>query len=293
MSRGDPAYAVVVLTQGTRPDDLSRALSSVADQRGVCRDTVVVGNGWTPTDLPPGVAALALPANIGIPAGRNAGVPRVRGELLLFIDDDARLLDDDFLATAARRFAADPRLGALQPRVDSPDGDAPARWVPRIRKGDPRHSSPVVSLWEGVLVVRRAAFEAAGGWGDPYFYAHEGIELAWRVWDAGYTVWYAGDLRCEHPAINPERHPDFYYKNARNRVWLARRNLRWPLSWAYVGSWTGVQLARSLPRAAGRTTLRPWVRGWLDGWRRDPGGRRPMRWSTVLRMTRAARPPVV
>ena len=31
----------------------------------------------------------ALPENIGIPAGRNAGVPHVDGDLLLFLDDDA------------------------------------------------------------------------------------------------------------------------------------------------------------------------------------------------------------
>ena len=150
-----------------------------------------------------------------------------------------------------------------------------------------------MSLWEGVLVVRRAAYEAAGGWGAPYFYAHEGIELAWRVWDAGYTVWYAGDLRCEHPAIDPARHDDYYVNNARNRVWLARRNLRWPFSWAYVGSWTFVQLARTLPTRSGRRTLRPWWHGFLVGVRTDPGGRRPMRWSTVWRMTRSARPPVL
>lgn len=290
---GRPGVGVVVLTQGTRPGDLAAALGSVTAQVGVDLDLVVVGNGWSPAGLPPGTRSVRLPHNVGIPAGRNAGVPHVAGELLLFLDDDARLLDDDFLATAARRFADHPRLGVLQPRVDSPDGEAPARWVPRIRKGRPQDPSPVVSLWEGVLVVRRAAFDAAGGWGAPYFYAHEGIELAWRVWDAGYVVWYAGDLRCEHPAINPERHDDYYVNNARNRVWLARRNLRWPFSWAYVGSWTAVQLARSLPSAHGRRTLRPWVQGWRTGWREDPGDRRPMRWSTVWRMARAARPPVI
>jgi len=289
----EPAYGVVVLTQGTRPTDLAAGLESVLAQRGVDLDVVVVGNGWPPAGLPPAVHSVALPANVGIPAGRNAGVPHVSGDLLLFLDDDARLLDDDFLAEAARRFAADPLLGVLQPRVDAPDGASPARWIPRVRKGSATESSAVVSLWEGVLVVRRAAFDASGGWGEPYFYAHEGIELAWRIWDAGYTVWYAGDLRCEHPPIDPERHDDYYVNNARNRVWLARRNLRWPLSWVYVGSWTAVQLARSLPTARGRRTLRPWLSGWVTGLRADPGGRRPLRWSTVLRMTRAARPPVI
>ena len=149
------------------------------------------------------------------------------------------------------------------------------------------------SLWEGVRVARRAAFDAAGGWGDEFFYAHEGIELAWRVWDAGYEVWYRGDLACLHPAIDPARH-DFYYRlNARNRVWLARRNLRWPFSWAYVATWTLVALLRGVRSSAGRRALRPWFAGWREGWRTGPGERRPLKWRTVLAMTRRGRPPVV
>ncbi|MEJ7757007.1 MAG: glycosyltransferase [Nocardioidaceae bacterium] len=161
-----PRVGVVVLTQGKRPDDLRVAVESVLAQSAVDLDVVCVGNGWEPAGLPGEVRTLALAENVGIPAGRAAGVPHVNGELLLFIDDDARLLDDDFLSDVAARFAADPHLGIVQPRVDSPGPtSAPTRWIPRMRKGDPRHSSPVFSLWEGVLVARRAAYDASGGWG--------------------------------------------------------------------------------------------------------------------------------
>lgn len=288
---GAVRYGVVVLTQGARPEELRRGVDSVLAQRDVDVDVVVVGNGWSPTGLPEGVRGLGLPENVGIPAGRNAGVPEVAGDLVFFLDDDASLPDPGFLAEVARRFAADPGLGLLQPRVASPDGSpTPRRWVPRMRKGDPRESGPIFSVWEGAVVVRRTAFDAAGGWPAPFFYAHEGIELAWRVWDAGYSVLYAGDLTAEHPVIEPTRH-DFYYRlNARNRVWLARRNLPAVLVPAYVGSWTGVQVARSFRQP---DVLRAWFGGWREGWREDPGPRRPIRWSTVWRMTKLGRPPVV
>ena len=86
-----PRLGAVVLTMGNRPDDLDRALTSLLGQTGVELDVVVVGNGWQPTGLPPGVRGHRLPENLGIPAGRNAGVPLVEGELLFFLDDDARL----------------------------------------------------------------------------------------------------------------------------------------------------------------------------------------------------------
>jgi GT2 family glycosyltransferase len=237
------------------------------------------------------VKTLHLAENLGIPAGRNRGAEAVTGEYLFFLDDDASIPSATFLAEAIGKLVADPGIGLLQPRVVDPSGVTnPRRWIPRIRKGDPARSSNVFSVWEGATLLPRAVFEQVGGWGDPYFYAHEGIELAWRVWGSGRRTWYAGDLVAHHPAIDPARH-DFYYRlNARNRVWLAKRNLPWVLVPLYVGSWTGIQLLRSLRNRAG---FGSWWRGLAEGWRESPGGRRSIGWVTVWRMTLAGRPPLV
>lgn len=279
---------VIILTMGERPDELQRAVDSVRAQRNVALDVVVVGNGWQPIDL--AVRGIGLPENVGIPAGRNAGVAHVSGDLLFFLDDDAALPDPDFLATVVARFEADPRLGLLQPRVVDPSGiPAPGRWVPRLRVGDPARPSPATALWEGAVAIRRDVFDRIGGWPEPFFYAHEGIELVWRVWDCGFMPWYAGDLVVHHPVIDPARH-DFYYRmNARNRVWLAKRNLPRVLAPVYVGSWVAITLARRPQRAARHA----WFAGLREGIRVNPGDRRPMRWSTVWAMARAGRPPIV
>ncbi len=93
-----------------------------------------------------------------------------------------------------------------------------------------------------------------------------------------------------HPAIDPRRHAYYYRLNARNRVWLARRNLPVLLEPAYVGTWTAVQVARTW---RDRDAMRAWFGGFREGWREDPGPRRPMSWRTVARMTRRGRPPIV
>jgi len=284
------AFGAVVLTMGNRPEDLERGLRSLLAQRDVDLDVVVVGNGWVPVGLPPGVQSCALGENQGIPAGRNAGVPLVAGELLFFLDDDAELPSDDVLARMAAEFAADPRLGLIQPRVVDPDGrPAPRRWTPRIRVGDPGRSSPAMNIWEGAVAVRRAAFDFAEGWPEPFWYAHEGIELAWRVWDAGYHVRYDGEIEVHHPAIQPTRHAEFYRFQARNRVWLARRNLPLPVGLAYVLAWAAVGASRLRSREAVVETLR----GYRIGLHENGGERRPMRWRTVWRMARAGRPPII
>ena len=91
----------VVLTAGRRPDDLRAAVESLQRQRGVETDIVVVGNGWRPAGLPGGVRGVHVEVDEGIPAGRNAGVAHVRGDVLFFLDDDASLRDDDALARVA------------------------------------------------------------------------------------------------------------------------------------------------------------------------------------------------
>jgi GT2 family glycosyltransferase len=280
----------VVLSMGTRPEDFPRALDSLLRQRDVDLDVLVVGNGWTPTGIPADARTLALPENVGVPEGRNIGAREVRGDLLFFFDDDAFLPDDDVLARLAAVIEKDPTVALAQPRAVDPAGlPSPRRWVPRLRTGDPGRSSVVTIVWEGVFLVRRSAFEAAGGWPGHFFYAHEGIDLVWRIWDQGYTAFYAADVVVNHPATSPTRHAVFYRMNARNRVWVAKRNLPWPLVGPYLAIWVAITVLRVRSPAA----LRAWFGGFREGLSGGHGERRPLSWRTVLRMTLVGRPPIV
>jgi GT2 family glycosyltransferase len=283
-------FGCVLLTMGRRPQDLRRALDSLLAQRGVETDIVVVGNEWEPTGLPEGVRGVGSPVNLGIPAGRNLGVPHTRGELLFFLDDDASLASPDALAAVARRFDADPALGLLQLRVAPRDGGASARdWVPRLRVGDRSRSSDITVVWEGAVAMRRAVFEAVGGWPADFRFVHEGIDLGWRVMDAGHRVAYAGDISVLHPSPTGTPHGYSFYYGARNRVWLARRHLPLPLAVLYVAGF----MLRTLPRLRSRQNAREALRGYRDGLRGAGGERKPLKAETLWRMTRAGRPPIM
>jgi GT2 family glycosyltransferase len=283
-------FGCVLLTMGRRPEDLRRALDSLLAQRGVETDIVVVGNEWEPTGLPEGVRGVGSPVNLGIPAGRNLGVPHTRGELLFFLDDDASLASPDALAAVARRFDADPALGLLQLRVAPRDGGASARdWVPRLRVGDRSRSSDITAVWEGAVAMRRTVFEAVGGWPGDFEFVHEGIDLGWRVMDAGHRVAYAGDIVALHPSPTGTPHGYSFYYGARNRVWLARRHLPLPLAVLYVSGF----VLRTLPRLRSAQNAREALRGYRDGLRGPAGVRRPLKAGTLWRMTRAGRPPIM
>ena len=196
-----PTVGAVVLSMGNRPVELAAALESLLAQEGVELDVVLVGNGWEPVGLPDAVRTLHLPKNVGIPEGRNVGAAASQGDVLFFYDDDAYLPTTDVVARLVAVLAADSRVGAVQPRPVDPTGKpSPKRWVPRPGGRDPLRPGRVGWLWEGTFVIRRHLFEQAGGWPGHFWYGHEGIELSWRVWDAGSTTWYAPDVVMNHPA---------------------------------------------------------------------------------------------
>ncbi len=283
----------VIVTMGNRPAELDRAVASAAALNRAAEggvDVVVVGNGADVPPLPAGTTAIRLPQNIGVAAGRNAGVDACAGDVVLFLDDDGWYPDPGLGEHVTSRFAADPSLAVLSFRVVDPDGGPGARWhVPRLRAGDPERSSRVTTFAGGACAIRRSAFQEAGGLPGLFFYGHEETDLAWRLLELGYRLEYDAAARMCHPAVPNARHATWYRLDGRNRVLLARRNLPWPLAGAYLLDWLALTVARERSPSA----LRAWLSGFAEGWRMDPGGRHPISAGTAWKMTRIGRPPVL
>lgn len=284
-----PDLAVVILTMGDRPAELARAVDSVRRFRDVTAEIVVVGNG---APVPPmhGVRAIDLETNLGIPGGRNVGWAATAAPVVVFLDDDAEFAAEDAGRVIVTSFANRPGLGILSFLLADPgSGAVQRRHVPRVLVGDPRRGSDVTTFLGGACAVRRTVLESVGGLPDEFGYAHEETDLAWRALDAGWAIAYEPLVVVEHPATTPGRHAAYLRLNARNRVWLARRRLPWPMAVAYLAVWTALMTVRLRPSR----DLAVWLRGFAEGWRTDAGPRQPMRWTTAWRMTLLGRPPVI
>jgi len=286
-----PDVSVVILTMGNRPAQLRAAVDSALRQDGVKVEVVVVANG-APAEL--GIPAdkrvqvVVSRDNLGIPGGRNLGAAAAGATVIAFLDDDARLSGPGTLTASVRALAAEPHLGVVALRIVDEDGGTARRHVPRIGARSAERSGPATAFLGGAAVIRRAAFERVGGYAGDFHYAMEETDLALRLVDDGWTIRYDSTPAVIHPLTDPSRHAEATTRTMRNRVWLAYRNLPAPLAVVYVANWLVISALR---RPHQLIELLGAIR---DGWRTRPAGQRaPIRWGTVVQLTRLGRPPIV
>jgi GT2 family glycosyltransferase len=288
-----PRVGVAVLTMGTRPAELRALLDSVAGQSEPAQRIVVVCNGAPLPELPEGVLGVELPENLGVAGGRNVAIEELRKagdvDVLVDLDDDGLLIESDVISRVADLYEAHPRLGIVSFRIADETGFTQRRHVPRLRADDPMRGGEVTTFLGGGHSLSMPMLEEIGGWPGEFFFTHEETDLAWRALDAGWKIRYEPELVLQHPRTSPARHAVYYRMTARNRVWLARRNLPAPLVPLYLGTWILLTIART--RSV--TGLRAWFAGFGEGFRTTCGDRQPMRWRTVRRMTALGRPPVI
>lgn len=294
-----PRIAVAVVTMGNRPVEVDALLTSVAKQDVAPARIVIIGNGCPLPEfaerlgLPGEVTTIEVDDNLGCPGGRNVGLSRLREfgdvDVVVELDDDGLLVDGDVLRKVRDLYAARPRLGIVGFRIADENGETQRRHVPRVGAKDPMRGGPVTGFLGGGHALSMPMLAETGDWPAEFFFAHEETDLAWRAIDAGWTVLYEPELLLQHPKTSPARHAIYYRVTARNRVWLTRRRLPLALIPVHLGIWIVLTLLRT--RSVGG--LRAWFGGFAEGLRRSGGERRPMRWSTVWRLTRLGRPPVI
>ena len=181
-------------------------------------ELVVVDNGGQEELAPrPGLTLVRPGRNLGFAAGSNAGARAARGDLLLFLNPDARPEGDPFSALVAG-FEARPEAAGLVPRLAGEDGAEQSRWQLRPlpgplallahaffwnpTRGPRREPAPGCAIEQpaaAALALRRGEFEAVGGFDEAYWPAwFEDVDLARRLADRRRPLLYHPDARFRH-----------------------------------------------------------------------------------------------
>ncbi len=299
--------SIVIVSWNTRELTLAclaaaaRAAAAFRVEVGEPVQLVVVDNGSTDAteeavrEAVPDAEIVALPRNLGFAKGANAGAVEARGEVVLFLNSDARV-DAAALGAAWRHLATHPKTAIVSPQLVRADG-RPQRtahafpslrdefvpgWLRGSRQGWRRAAKPaddlapraVEALRGAALFVRRRVFDSLGGFAEDYFFYLEETDLCWRARCAGNGVELLPEARVVHTggasskrvdaaASRIEYHRSLYHfiearrGVAARRVAVAVRTLRGAV--VVVGLAAASAASRTArPRLAERLALLRW-----------------------------------
>ncbi len=210
-----PRLSTVVVVWRSAADAAELARAFPRDERF---DLLLVDNGGElDLDDAPGRRVLRPGRNLGFAGGSNLGARAAHGELLLFLNPDARPLGDA-LERLLEGFEARPEAAGLVPRLISPDGTPQAGWQLRPLPGpvsllahacfwnpsrgprvEPPAGTRIAQPAAAALALRRGAFETVGGFDDGFHPAwFEDVDLALRLDRAALPLLYHPQSTFSH-----------------------------------------------------------------------------------------------
>jgi GT2 family glycosyltransferase len=230
---------VFVVDQGSTPENLAALAATVADR--------------------PDATLVRLDRNFGVAGGRNRGTALGHGRVIVALDNDAEFATPDTLAQAVAALADAPDLAAVGFRIvvhstgadDVSSWGYPASLLPRA--GD---SFDAVTFVGAGHAIRRADWDAAGGYDEALFFAWEEYDFCLRAIALGRRIRYRGDIVVRHKVASEHRFAwggtrAFFF--VRNRLYIARK---WGASWPALAPRIGGYILRGLRNGVLRQTLR-------------------------------------
>lgn len=268
---------VIIVSWNVR-ELLRRCLESLALARGTM-DVIVVDNASTDgspemvsTDFPH-VRLVRNDENRGFAAANNQGLGLSQGRTLLLLNPDTEVVGDA-LAKMVSHMDAYPEVGALGPQLRYPDGSLQSsrrrfpslstalvestvvqewwkdnRILRRYYMSDTSDDAiqPVDWVVGACLLVRREAYEQAGGLDEGFFMYSEEMDWCRRIKDAGWEIVYLPTATVIHhegrssEQVIAERHIRFQCSKVRyfrkHHGAFQGGALRWFLLATYVYQW--------------------------------------------------------
>lgn len=185
----------------------------------------------------PHVKLVKSKKNLGFAGGCNLGVKKSKGEVVAFLNNDAKP-DAGWVREAMRRFDESPKIGAVASRVLDWDGEkvdfigSGLTWFGMGYKPHAGQEIPpkpdlphdVLFGTGSAMFVRRALYEQLEGFDERYFMFFEDVDLGWRINLAGYRYAYEPASLAFH-----KHHASMDKLGAYKETYLIERNALYTL----------------------------------------------------------------
>lgn len=209
--------------------------------------------------------------NLGFAGGCDLGAEHAGGDVLAFLNNDARP-HRDWIRSAVDTLRADPAVGIVASKVLSWDGttidfaDAGLTWFGMgYKRGAGEPDDPAADATRDVLFatgaamfVRAGLFRELGGFDERFFMFYEDVDLGWRANLLGWRVRYQPSSLAyhrHHAAMAEADGPD-----GARELYLLERNA---LAMLYQNV-SADTLTRALPAALALAVRRSTARGDVD-----------------------------
>lgn len=280
----------VGITTRDRPEALAACVESLRLIAHLDPEIIVFDDG-SQNDVRQHVSDAAVaarvirdPASPGYIVGRNRLVREAAGELVLLLDDDARLIGARAVEDAIALMTADAGVGA----IGFAQAEADGRPWPAAMQPSPAQVPTVVPSFIGFAhIMRRDRFLALGGYRETFGYYGEEKEFCLRLLDAGLHTVYLPHALVAH-VVDPgsrdlRRYLRFVARNdclnsllndpLTRLLWMLpvryalyfRMRRGWKIRDPWGGVWLLRQVAARFPEAW--SARRPVSRGTLREWR--------------------------
>jgi O-antigen biosynthesis protein len=179
--------------------------------------------------------------NRGLSSARNTGMKAAKGEIVAYIDDDARP-DPHWLTYLAGTFLSSPHVAVGGPNL-APPGDGSIAECVANAPGGPIHVLLTDREAEHIpgcnMAFRKAALEAIGGFDTQFRIAGDDVDVCWRLQQRGWTLGFSPAAMVWHHRRNSVK---AYWKQQLNygkaEAFLERK---WPEKYNAAGhaTWAG------------------------------------------------------
>ena len=179
--------------------------------------------------------------NLGFTGGSNLGARSAKGEIVAFLNNDAKP-DPLWISEAVERFAGNDRVAAVSSKVLDWDGKAidfvggSLTWfgmgykdhVTEVDTGEYDIERDILFGTGSALFVRASVFAAVGGFDESLFMFYDDVDLGWRLNLLGYAVRFVPSSVVFHKHHGSMRSFGAYremYLLERNALTLLYKNL--------------------------------------------------------------------
>ena len=195
------------------------------------------------------VKVIVSSENLGFAGGNNLALSEAKGKYLLYLNNDTEV-SPDFLEPLVKTMEDNPKIGVCSPKIRffyKPNtiqyaGSSPLHSL-RIAsytygygqedKGQFNLTGPTNLAHGAAMIVSREVIEKAGKMPEEFFLYYEELDWCEIIKRAGYQIYYVSEslvLHKESISTGKSSNLQLYYKT-RNRILLARRNLKSLKKW--------------------------------------------------------------